>query len=78
MGRYLSHPEENLPRQIQALIDAMTLDLTSDLGELAATKAELTAALLRETELLREKASLLQRQDMLAQEFEHRLSTACK
>jgi two-component sensor histidine kinase len=39
----------------------------------AVTKAELTAALVREEKLLREKSELLQRQDMLAQEFEHRL-----
>jgi two-component sensor histidine kinase len=39
----------------------------------AKTKVELAAALLRERELLREKSALLQRQDMLAQEFEHRL-----
>ena len=39
----------------------------------AETKVELAAALLRERELLREKSALLQRQDMLAQEFEHRL-----
>jgi len=39
----------------------------------AATKAELTAALVREEKLLREKSELLQRQDVLAQEFEHRL-----
>ena len=36
-------------------------------------KAELAAALVREQELLREKSELLQRQEMLAQEFEHRL-----
>jgi two-component sensor histidine kinase len=39
----------------------------------AATKAELAAALVREQELLRQKSELLQRQEMLAQEFEHRL-----
>jgi two-component sensor histidine kinase len=39
----------------------------------AETKVELAAALLRERELLREKSALLQRQNMLAQEFEHRL-----
>jgi two-component sensor histidine kinase len=38
-----------------------------------ATKAELTAATAREDKLLGEKSELLQRQDMLAQEFEHRL-----
>jgi two-component sensor histidine kinase len=38
----------------------------------AETKAELAAALVRERELLRDKSALLQRQDMLAQEFEHR------
>jgi two-component sensor histidine kinase len=38
----------------------------------AETKAELAAALVRERELLREKSALLRRQDMLAQEFEHR------
>jgi len=36
-------------------------------------EAELAAALVREQELLREKSELLQRQEMLAQEFEHRL-----
>ena len=41
--------------------------------EYAETKVELAAALLRERELLRRKKALLQRQDMLAQEFEHRL-----
>jgi two-component system, sensor histidine kinase PdtaS len=41
--------------------------------DFAATKAELKAALAREQGLLREKKELLQRQDMLAQEFEHRL-----
>jgi two-component sensor histidine kinase len=39
----------------------------------AATEAELTAVLLREKELLQEKSDPLQRQEMLAQEFEHRL-----
>jgi two-component system, sensor histidine kinase PdtaS len=39
----------------------------------AATDARLAAALEREQELLRERSELLQRQDMLAQEFEHRL-----
>jgi two-component system, sensor histidine kinase PdtaS len=39
----------------------------------AATKAELTAALVRERKLLREKGELLRHQEMLAQEFEHRL-----
>jgi two-component sensor histidine kinase len=39
----------------------------------AATKAQLAAALVREQELLREKSELLQRQEMLAAEFEHRL-----
>lgn len=38
-----------------------------------ATKAELIAALAREEEALRVKNELLQRQEMLAQEFEHRL-----
>lgn len=37
------------------------------------TMAELKAALVREEELLRDKSDLLQRQDLLAQEFEHRL-----
>lgn len=36
-------------------------------------KAQLAAALVREQELLREKSELLQRQEMLAEEFEHRL-----
>jgi two-component system, sensor histidine kinase PdtaS len=39
----------------------------------AGTRAELTAALAREAELLRCKSDLLRRQDLLAQEFEHRL-----
>jgi two-component system, sensor histidine kinase PdtaS len=39
----------------------------------SATKAELTAALAREDEFRREKSELLQHQDVLAQEFEHRL-----
>ena len=39
----------------------------------AATRAQLAAALVREQELLREKSELLQRQEMLAEEFEHRL-----
>ena len=39
----------------------------------AALIAELQAARVREHALLRDKADLLQRQDMLAQEFEHRL-----
>jgi two-component system, sensor histidine kinase PdtaS len=39
----------------------------------AATTAELTDALARETALRREKDELLQRQNMLTQEFEHRL-----
>lgn len=39
-------------------------------GELA---AELSAALAREQDLLRDKQQLLQRQSMLAQEFDHRL-----
>jgi len=38
-----------------------------------ALTAELLAARAREDALLREKSDLLQRQDMLAQEFEHRL-----
>ena len=37
------------------------------------TPAELKAALAREAKLLREKRELLQRQDLLSQEFEHRL-----
>jgi hypothetical protein len=37
------------------------------------TVAELKAALAREEELLRDKSDLLQRQDLLTQEFEHRL-----
>jgi two-component sensor histidine kinase len=37
------------------------------------TLAELKAALAREAKLLREKRELLQRQDLLSQEFEHRL-----
>ena len=42
----------------------------------AATNAKLTAALLREEESLREKSHLLQCQDMLALEFEHRLANS--
>jgi two-component system, sensor histidine kinase PdtaS len=38
-----------------------------------ALTAELQAARARETAWLREKSDLLQRQDMLTQEFEHRL-----
>jgi two-component sensor histidine kinase len=38
-----------------------------------ALTAELQAARARENAWLREKSDLLQRQDMLAQEFEHRL-----
>src|SRR6204780_5121359 len=38
-----------------------------------ALTADLKASLAREDALLREKSNLLQRQDMLAQEFEHRL-----
>jgi len=38
-----------------------------------ALTAKLKASLAREDALLREKSNLLQRQDMLAQEFEHRL-----
>jgi two-component system, sensor histidine kinase PdtaS len=41
-----------------------------------ATKAALTAALVREKKSLREKSELLQRQDILAQEFEHRLANS--
>ena len=40
----------------------------------SATKAALTAALVREKKSLRAKRELLQRQDILAQEFEHRLA----
>jgi two-component sensor histidine kinase len=39
----------------------------------AAITAELTDALAREAALLREKDELLRRQNMLTQEFEHRL-----
>src|SRR4051812_27153624 len=39
----------------------------------AETKAELVAALAREQELLHVRAELLVRQNLLAQEFEHRL-----
>jgi len=39
----------------------------------ATTTAQLKNALAREDVLLREKGDLLQRQDMMAQEFEHRL-----
>jgi len=41
-----------------------------------ATKSALTAALVREKKSLREKRELLQRQDISAQEFEHRLSNS--
>lgn len=41
-----------------------------------ATRAELTAALVREKKSLREKRTLLQRQDILAQELEHRLANS--
>src|SRR6185437_14220594 len=41
-----------------------------------ATKAALTAALVREKESLREKSKLMQLQDILAQEFEHRLANS--
>ena len=46
---------------------------TYEQTEYAALIAELQAARAREDALLREKFDLLQRQDMLAQEFEHRL-----
>jgi two-component system, sensor histidine kinase PdtaS len=46
---------------------------TDEQTEYAALIAELQAARAREDTLLREKFDLLQRQDMLAQEFEHRL-----
>jgi len=39
----------------------------------AETQAELTAALLREQTLLRDKSDLQQRQELLAAEFGHRL-----
>src|SRR5436853_1615746 len=41
-----------------------------------ANKAALTVALVREKNLLRERRELLQRQDILAQEFEHRLANS--
>jgi two-component system, sensor histidine kinase PdtaS len=41
-----------------------------------ATKAALTAALVREKKSLREKGELLRRQDILTQEFEHRLANS--
>ncbi len=41
--------------------------------QLDAVKEELSAALAREAALLREKSELLKRQDMLTQEFDHRL-----
>lgn len=44
-----------------------------DAKSYAATKAELTAALAREEKALIEKNELLLRQNMLAEEFEHRL-----
>ena len=46
---------------------------TYEQTEYAALIAELQAARAREDTLLREKSDLLQRQDMLTQEFEHRL-----
>jgi two-component sensor histidine kinase len=42
----------------------------------SATKAVLTAALVREKKLLREKCELMQRQHISAQEFEHRLANS--
>jgi two-component system, sensor histidine kinase PdtaS len=42
----------------------------------AAKEAELAAALVRERELLRERSELSQRQNMLTQEFEHRLANS--
>src|SRR5690348_7308524 len=42
----------------------------------SAAKAALTAALVREEKLLREKRELMQRQHLLAQEFEHRLTNS--
>jgi two-component sensor histidine kinase len=42
----------------------------------AAKDAELTAALVREKELRRERSELSQRQNMLTQEFEHRLANS--
>ena len=44
-----------------------------DLTHHTTTMAALKAALAREEEWVREKADLLQRQNLLAQEFEHRL-----
>jgi len=44
--------------------------------QLDAVTAELKAALAREAAFLLEKAELLQRQDVLAQEFEHRLGNS--
>ena len=49
---------------------------TRDHPEHAALIAELQAARAREDALLREKSDLLQRQDMLAQEFDHRLANS--
>jgi two-component system, sensor histidine kinase PdtaS len=46
---------------------------TFEKAQYAALIAELQATTAREDTLLREKADFLQRQDMLAQEFEHRL-----
>ena len=46
---------------------------TYEQAQYAALIAELQATRARENALLREKSDLLQRQDMLAQEFEHRL-----
>src|SRR5271170_6927927 len=51
-------------------------DIERDLGQQTrhdGLTAELRAARVRENAWLREKSDLLQRQDMLAQEFEHRL-----
>ena len=55
-------PWTRVARREQTQYDALTV--------------ELQAAHAREEALLREKADLLQRQDMLAQEFEHRLSNS--
>jgi two-component system, sensor histidine kinase PdtaS len=49
---------------------------TRVLKKYLATKVALTAALVREKKLLREKCELLQRQHILAQEFEHRLANS--
>jgi len=49
---------------------------TRELSRCATISAELTAALAREGKLLREKRDSLQHQDLLVQEFDHRLGNS--